>query len=69
MTMNAHSMSRRDFLKTAAVAGGMILLPKSVEASILRDHFAGAAALDNFPDAEFLGRNCSGGILSMSNSS
>ena len=56
-------ISRRDFLKTTAAAAGMLLLPKDVEAKIARTHLAGAAALDNFPDAEFLGRNCSGGIL------
>ena len=61
--MNEKKLSRRDFLKTAAAAAGILLLPKEVEANIARTHFAGAAALDNFPDAEFMGRNCSGGIL------
>ena len=56
-------MSRRDFLKTAAAAAGVLLLPKDAEAKIARTHLAGAAALDTFPDAEFIGRNCSGGIL------
>ena len=57
------SVTRRDFLKTAAAAAGMMLLPKNVEAAIQRTHFDAAAALDNFPDAQFMGRNCSGGIL------
>ena len=60
--MLERKMSRREFLKTAAAAAGMLLLPKDAEASILRSHLAGAAALDSFPDAEFLGRNCSSGI-------
>ena len=61
--MCAQKMSRRDFLKTAGAAAGLLLLPKDVEANIARTHLAGAAALDTFPDAEYIGRNCSGGIL------
>ena len=61
--MSQSKISRRDFLKGAAAAAGILMLPKNAEAGIKRDHLAGAAALDNFPDAEFLGRNCSSGIL------
>ena len=61
--MALYRMTRRDFLKTAAAAAGMLLLPKDVEASIYHTHLAGAAALDSFPDAEFMGRNCSSGIM------
>ncbi len=61
--MCAYKMTRREFLKAIAAAAGLLMLPKSTEASIHRTHWAAAAALDNFPDAEFMGRNCSGGIM------
>ena len=59
----AYKMSRREFLKASALAAGVLLLPKDVEASIQRTRLIPNAALDKFPDADFLGRNCSSGIL------
>ncbi|AOH43384.1 hypothetical protein BEQ56_07810 [Anaerolineaceae bacterium oral taxon 439] len=50
-------LSRRDFLKTTLMAGGLLLLPKTASATYAQDQF------DSFPDAEFLGRNCQSGIL------
>ncbi len=59
----AYKMSRREFLKASALAAGVLLLPKDVEASIQRTRAIQNAALENFPDAAMLGRNCSSGIL------
>ena len=50
-------LSRRDFLKTTLMAGGLLLLPETASATYAQDQF------DSFPDAEFLGRNCQAGIL------
>ena len=38
MNMSEKKLSRRDFLKTAAAAAGILLLPKEVEANIARTH-------------------------------
>jgi hypothetical protein len=51
-------ISRREFLKATAVAGGVLLLPKKTISS-----FYPAQQTDTFPDTQFLGRNCLGGIM------
>lgn len=47
-------ITRRDFLKATVTAGGIWLLPSQ---RVSADQF------DEYPDAEFLGRNCQAGIL------
>ena len=56
-------ITRREFLKMSALASGVLLLPKGVEGFFESARMAPVQALDNFPDAEFIGRNCSSGIL------
>lgn len=51
-------MNRRDFLKASAFAAGTILLPKNAQS-----FFKPTEQLGTFPDAQFIGRNCSGGIM------
>lgn len=61
--MTTPHISRREFLKISAIASGMLVLPKSAEGFFERARMVPLAALDDFPDADFLGRNCSSGIL------
>ncbi len=51
-------ISRREFLKIAAVSGGMLMLPKNVSS-----YYSPIPQLDSFPDSQFIGRNCLGGIM------
>ena len=51
-------ISRRDFFKIAAVSGGVLLLPKNVHS-----FYDPGPQLGTFPTTQFIGRNCSGGVM------
>jgi hypothetical protein len=63
MTPPEHSLSRREFLKVAGLGLGMLTLrPWNSHLLTFEDH---GLALPDFPKADLLGRNCSGGKISL----
>ncbi len=53
-----YRISRRNFLKAAALGAGILFSNKNITS-----YADNLAELGNFPDAKFIGRNCSSGIM------